>query len=179
RNVKPFVEILTDLTSRLEIDPARLKEIIAETATRLESSLANLGFQFAILLAQSKLTSEGALNERLQGIRMLHSMRELAKLDEQQLGAVIDELQAIRTKLFRAGAMQVVVTCEESTVASVSENVASLVGSLPAEKEKTRGPKSAAQTRFPKRAKPPCRGPSTCATSRPFPTPTLTPRPCL
>src|SRR5256886_14359713 len=94
RNVKPFVEILADLTSRLEIDPARLKEIIAETATRLESSLANTGFQFAILLAQSKLTSEGALNERLQGIRMLHSIRELAKLDEQQLGPDIDQPQA-------------------------------------------------------------------------------------
>ncbi len=149
RNVKPFVEILADLTSRLEIDPARLKEIIAETATRLESSLANLGFQFAILLAQSKLTPEGALNERLQGIRMLHSMRELAKLDEQQLGPVIDELQAIRTALFRAEAIQVVVTCEESTVATVSEHLASLVESLPTEREKTRSPKPPAQDPVP------------------------------
>src|SRR6266571_4654863 len=149
RNVKPFVEILADLTSRLEIDPARLKEIIAETATRLESSLANLGFQFAILLAQSKLTPEGALNERLQGIGMLHSMRELAKLDEQQLGPVIDELQAIRTALFRAEAIQVVVTCEDSTVATVSEHLASLVESLPAEREKTRSPKPPAQDPVP------------------------------
>src|SRR5262249_36291907 len=96
RNIKPFVEILADLMARLEIDRARLKDIIAETATRLESSLANLGFQFAILLAQSKLTSEGALNERLQGIRMLHAMRELVKLGEDQLGPVIDDLQSIR-----------------------------------------------------------------------------------
>src|SRR5438270_104079 len=71
RKLVPFVELLGDLMARLEIDPPRLKEIIAETATRLESSLANLGLQFAILLAQAKLTSEGALNERLQGIRML------------------------------------------------------------------------------------------------------------
>ena len=149
RNVKPFVELLADLTSRLEIDPARLKEIIAETATRLESSLANLGFQFAILLAQSKLTSEGALNERLQGIRMLHSMRELAKLDEQQLGPVIDKLQAIRTKLFRAEAIQIVVTCEEAAAATVSEQLASFVDVLPAQREEARIPKPTAQDPVP------------------------------
>jgi len=51
RNAKPFIDLMTDLTARLEIEPSRLREIIAETATRLESSIANLGFQFAILLA--------------------------------------------------------------------------------------------------------------------------------
>ena len=76
---------------------------------------------------------------------MLHSMRELAKLDEQQLGPVIDELQAIRTKLFRAEAIQVVVTCEESAVTTVSERLASLVEALPAERAKTRSPKPPAQ----------------------------------
>ena len=80
---------------------------------------------------------------------MLHSMRELAKLDEQQLGPVIDELQAIRTALFRAEAIQVVVTCEDSTVATVSEHLASLVESLPAEREKTRSPKPPAQDPVP------------------------------
>lgn len=147
RNIEPLVAILTDLMARLEIDPARLKEIIAETATRLESSLANLGFQFAILLAQSKLTSEGALNERLQGIRMLHSMRELAKLDEQQLLPVIDRLQSMRTRLFRAGAIQVVITCEESTVATVSEHLKSLTAALPAARESAAHPESKAQER--------------------------------
>ncbi|HEV2217147.1 MAG TPA: insulinase family protein [Candidatus Dormibacteraeota bacterium] len=145
RNITPFVEILGDLTSRLEIDAGRLKEIIAETATRLESSLANLGFQFAILLAQSKLTSEGALNERLQGIRMLHAMRELARLEEQQLGPVIDKLQAVRTALFRAEAIQIVVTCEESTVPVVSEQLALLIDSLPAAKNEPRSDHPAAQ----------------------------------
>src|SRR6267378_586842 len=149
RNAKPFVDLLTDLAARLEIETGRLKEIIAETATRLESSIASLGFQFAILLAQSKLSSEGALNDRLQGIRMLHSMRDLAKLDEQRLGPVIDTLQTIRTKLFRAEAIQVVVTCEEATAAAVSEHLASLVASLPAKKEKTRSPKPPAQDSVP------------------------------
>jgi len=57
RKVEPFVGLLSDLLTRLEIDPGRLREVIAESATRLESSLANLGFQFAVLLAQAKLGS--------------------------------------------------------------------------------------------------------------------------
>src|SRR6266851_7889170 len=65
RNTQPFVDLLTDLVARLDIEPKRLKEIIAEISTRLESSLAGLGFQFALLRAHSKLSSEGALNDRL------------------------------------------------------------------------------------------------------------------
>ncbi|TME91088.1 MAG: insulinase family protein [Chloroflexi bacterium] len=131
RKLVPFVELLTDLIARLEIDPPRLKEIIAESATRLESSLANLGLQFAILLAQAKLTAEGALNDRLQGIRMLHVMRDLAKLGEDELGDVIAKLQTIRTTLFTQGALRIVVTCEESTVPQVRELLTKLVSALP------------------------------------------------
>src|SRR5258706_2607116 len=65
-NAKPFVDLLTDLVARLELDPKRLREVIAEMATRLESSIAGLAFQFAILRAHSKLTSEGSIHDRLQ-----------------------------------------------------------------------------------------------------------------
>ncbi len=132
RNAKPFVDLLADLTARLEIDPGRLKEIIAESATRLESSIANLGFQFAILLAQSKLNSEGASNDRLQGIGMLHVVRRLAKLDDGELTDVVSRLNAIRTTLFRKGSLHIVVTCEESMVGTMRELLAGLVDALPA-----------------------------------------------
>src|SRR4029077_7067692 len=92
RNAKAFVDLLADLAVRLELEPKRLKEVIAEMATRLESSIAGLGFQFAILRAHSKLTSEGAINDRLQGIGMLHVMRRLNKLDEKDLVDLIKKL---------------------------------------------------------------------------------------
>ncbi|MDQ2943478.1 MAG: insulinase family protein, partial [Candidatus Dormibacteraeota bacterium] len=131
RNAKPFVELLTDLTARLEIEPTRLKEVIAEMATRLESSIAGLGFQFAILRAHSKLTSEGAINDQLQGIGMLHVMRRLAHLDERELGEVIEKLDAIRTRLFRAGAIRIVVTSEEGMIDTLRDLLAGLVAALP------------------------------------------------
>ncbi|MHB8611034.1 MAG: insulinase family protein [Candidatus Dormibacteraceae bacterium] len=131
RNAKPFIDLLTDLTARLELEPKRLKDVIAEAATRLESSIAGLGFQFAILRAHSKLTSEGAINDQLQGIGMLHVMRRLARLDESDLGDLIKKLDGIRTRLFRAGAVRFVVTCEEGMVETLQHLLAELVDALP------------------------------------------------
>ena len=133
RNAQQFIELLTDLLARLELEPRRLKEIIAETTTRLESSLAGLGFQFALLRAHSKLSSEGAINDRLQGIGMLHTMRKLARLDEQGLSDLIERLEEIRKVLFRAGALRIVVTCEESMIQPFEELLTGLVGALEAD----------------------------------------------
>ncbi len=131
RNAKPFVELLTDLIARLDVEPKRLKDIIAEMTTRLETSLAGLGFQFALLRANSKLSSEGALNDRLQGIGMLHTMRRLAKQDEKDLGDVIKSLDEIRTTLFRSDALRIVVTCEEGMIHPLEELFTGLVAALP------------------------------------------------
>ena len=130
RNAQPFIDLLTDLVARLEIEPRRLKEIIAEITTRLESSLAGLGFQFALLRAHSKLSSEGAINDRLQGIGMLHTMRKLARLDEHSLGDLISQLDEIRKVLFRAEALRIVVTCEEAMIQPFEELLTGLVGAL-------------------------------------------------
>lgn len=131
RDATAFVELLTDLVVRLEVEPKRLREIIAEIATRLESSLAGLGFQFAVLRAHAKLSSEGAVNDQLQGLGMLHTMRRLAKLGDAELGALSGRLDALRKRLFARGAVRVVVTCEESMIEPLSSLLAKLVVELP------------------------------------------------
>jgi len=130
RNAKPFIDLLTDLVARLEIESHRLKEIIGEISTRLESSLAGLGFQFALLRAHSKLGSEGAINDRLQGIGMLHTMRRLARLGETELGELIKDLHEIRTLLFRQSSLRIIVTCEEAMIAPLEDLLTGLVGEL-------------------------------------------------
>jgi hypothetical protein len=132
RNIGPFIDLLTDLTARLEIEPHRLKEVIDESATRLESSLAGLGFQFAILRATSKLSSEGAVNDGLQGIGMLHEIRRLARLGAEELGEVIASLGAIRTALFRQDSVHIIVTCEEAMVEAIAQRLQGLIAALPA-----------------------------------------------
>ena len=144
RNAPAFVELVTDLLTRLDLEPRRLKEIIAEVATRLETSLAGLGFQFALLRAHSKISSEGAINDRLQGIGMLHTMRRLAKLDEYQLADQISALNKLRQRLFRSGALRIVVTCEESMVGTLEELLKGLVDALPRDEPIQEAPESAA-----------------------------------
>ena len=131
RNAPQFIELLTDIVGRLDVERHRLKEVIAEIATRLETSLAGLGFQFAILRAHSKLSSEGAINDRLQGIGMLHTMRRLALLKEDELDGVIKDLNEIRTKLFRSDSLRIIVTCEDQMIQPLEELLTKLVGSLP------------------------------------------------
>jgi len=133
RNAPPFIELLTDLVARLEVEPRRLKEIIAEITTRLESSLAGLGFQFALLRAHSKISSEGAVNDRLQGIGMLHTMRRLAKLDEKDLGELVHRLDQVRRRLFNGSTLRIVVTCEEGMIRPLEELLLGLVAALPAD----------------------------------------------
>jgi Zn-dependent M16 (insulinase) family peptidase len=133
RNAQPFIELLSDLIVRLEVEPRRLKEVIAESATRLESSLAGLGFQFAVLRAHSKLTSEGALNDRLQGIGMLHTTRRLARLSESELSDLITKLTEIRTQLFQSDALRIIVTCEEEMIEPLRELLTGMIAVLPSD----------------------------------------------
>ena len=130
RNAEPFVALLTDLVAKLEIEPRRLREVIAEITTRLESSLAGLGFQFALLRAHSKISSEGAVNDRLQGIGMLHTMRRLVRQTDEELAKTIGTLDEIRHRLFRTGALRIIVTCEEGMIAPLEELLSGLVASL-------------------------------------------------
>ncbi|MFI5283771.1 MAG: insulinase family protein [Candidatus Dormibacterales bacterium] len=132
RNAAPFIELLTDLMARLELQPKRLKEIIAEIATRLESSIAGLGFQFAVSGAHAKLDSEGALNDRLQGVPMLEATRRLARLDPDDLEPLIAQLDEVRGHIFNRRSIRVVVTCEEALIEPLSQLLAKLVAALPA-----------------------------------------------
>lgn len=133
RNARPFIELLSDLLARLEVEPKRLKEVIAEMATRLESSIAGLGFQFAILRAHSQLSSEGAINDRLQGIGMLHTMRRLARLPEDELKDLVAKLDKMRTKLFQSDSLRIIVTCEEGMIDPLKELLTGLVAVLPSD----------------------------------------------
>jgi Zn-dependent M16 (insulinase) family peptidase len=62
---------------------------------------------------------------------MLHSVRRLARLDEGELRDVIRKLDEIRTRLFRSGAIRIVVTCEEAMIEPLQALLAGLAQALP------------------------------------------------
>lgn len=113
RNHEPFVGILEDLLSSVSFEPKRLKDLIAEQKVRLEGFVVQAGMIFARLVAASKLTASSALEERLSGLTQLGLLKDLSKLSEGELEAVIADLDAIRDHLFRAPGLQICVTSEE------------------------------------------------------------------
>jgi Zn-dependent M16 (insulinase) family peptidase len=80
---------------------------------------------------------------------MLHTMRRLAPLNDQELGPVIATLDGIRRRLFRAGALRIVVTCEESMVGQLEELLGGLVASLAPDGEVADGARPRALERAP------------------------------
>jgi Zn-dependent M16 (insulinase) family peptidase len=84
-----------------------------------------------LLRAHAKISSEGALNDRLQGIGMLHTMRRLAKLNDSELDDLINNLHALQRRLFRRDRLRVIVTCEESMIAPLQNLLRNLIEALP------------------------------------------------
>jgi Zn-dependent M16 (insulinase) family peptidase len=84
-----------------------------------------------LLRAYSKLTSEGALNDRLQGIEMLHTIRRLVKRGENDLDDVVARLDGIRTALFNARSLRIIVTCGPDMVDRMTGLLTGLVEALP------------------------------------------------
>jgi Zn-dependent M16 (insulinase) family peptidase len=62
---------------------------------------------------------------------MLHTMRDLAKVPESELGDVVNKLDAIRKKLFRKESVALVVTCEESMVDTLRDLLIGFDQALP------------------------------------------------
>jgi Zn-dependent M16 (insulinase) family peptidase len=63
---------------------------------------------------------------------MLHVMRRLARLQDNELEDLIAKLNVIRTRLFRKDSIRIVVTSEEGMIASLQTLLEELVDALPA-----------------------------------------------
>lgn len=110
RNNAAFVDILKDVLTSLTWDPARLKDIIAEFRAQSEASIVGAGHQYAVYLASSRLNRASALQERVNGITNVLTLKELAKLSAEELDDVIADLQAIAKHAFNASNLKIAVT---------------------------------------------------------------------
>jgi Zn-dependent M16 (insulinase) family peptidase len=111
RNHRHFVEILRDFLADVSFDPKRLKELIAELAAQRQAQVAIGGTHFAILLAASKLSPAGLMEERLGGLAQIAVLKEAAKLES--VDEVVADLEEIQDLTFRRDGIQICVTTEE------------------------------------------------------------------
>jgi presequence protease len=133
RNSEEFVEIVQDLVGDVQFDRTRLRELIAEQRTRMETSVLQAGHAFAQSLATSKLSLAGALQERLSGLSQLNLLRELNELDDAGLDGLIHELEAIRDHLFRSSGLEVCLTAESGEIELLSKVTDGALATLPDE----------------------------------------------
>ncbi|MBE9537312.1 MAG: insulinase family protein [Proteobacteria bacterium] len=131
RNQEKLFEILADFFTSPDFrDYKRLHTLIGQMKTSMENSVPGSGHSYARGLAASSLTPAARQRQEWFGIRYLHLIKELAKLEEGQLGEVAEKLEAIAVHLLNRSAMKVSVVTEaryfesmEGLVTSFIENI--------------------------------------------------------
>jgi Zn-dependent M16 (insulinase) family peptidase len=132
RNHQPFMDILKDLLTGLNFEPARLKDLIAQQKGRLEPQILQGGHMFAQKLALSTLSEFGDLEERVNGLSVVGRLKTLATLSEDDLQGVITSYERIRDALFNSGTrISVCVTSEESAIPELRELLGEVLTALP------------------------------------------------
>lgn len=133
RNHRAFMDIVRDLLTGLNFDPARLKDLISQQKGRLEPQILQGGHMFAQKLALSSLSEFGNLEERVNGLSVVGKLKRLAALSEDELQGVIDSYERIRDALFNSGTtISICITAEEAALPELRELLGDVLSALPA-----------------------------------------------
>ena len=137
----PFVfrmiqEIL--FTSKLE-DEKRLYEIIAQSKSRGEVSLAGNGHGTAVLRASSYDSPMAWFQEQIAGISYVHFLEDLERNFDQRKEAVIDGLKKLVKIIFRPENLKVSFTAEKEPKETVEGQIRDLKEKLFTEPVRTEG----------------------------------------
>jgi Zn-dependent M16 (insulinase) family peptidase len=95
--------------------------------TSMENSVPGSGHSYARGLAASSLTPAAKQRQEWFGIRYLHLIKDLAKLEEGELGAVADKLEAIAGHLLNRSDMKLSVVTEARHFESMEKLVAPFI----------------------------------------------------
>ncbi len=132
RNHRAFMDILKDLLTGLNFEPARLKDLISQQKGRLEPQILQGGHMFAQKLALSALSEFGNLEERVNGLSVVGRLKMLATRSEDELHDVIGSYERIRDALFNSGtAISICVTAEEAAIPELRELLGDVLSALP------------------------------------------------
>ncbi len=123
-----IAEILT--TARLD-NRDRLRQLVAENRSRMESSLVQAGHQYAMMRMRSSLHEADWLSEQTGGLTQLFFLRELSERIESDWDSVQKALEAIRDHLINANAAVLNVTASASLWSGFKPQLESFVQSLP------------------------------------------------
>lgn len=142
RNRNKMFEILEELLGKFDFsDLTRLKSLLLEFKTGLESMVVHNGHRLAISLASRNFSPASALDETWHGIHQLQAIKGITDdLTDDKLKAIADDLFLIGKSVFTSRNLKLALIGEERALSTVSLPVASIQKGL--EKEMNFGPDS-------------------------------------
>ena len=125
--------ILKDVLLTLNLDNReRLKQIVLEEKSRLESDLIPSGHAYAMSRLSAQLNEAGWIGEQTGGIAHLFALRELADDIQHKWKSVLKKFEAVREALINRHALIVNVTVDGANWKAIQPQLDSLLGALPA-----------------------------------------------
>ena len=129
--VKLIIEIINDT---IFDDKKRIKELIDERKSRMETFLMDSGHIIAISRLMSHLSNGGYANEEISGLNYYEFLTNIQKNYETMFDEIKNNIERVYESVFSTKNLIISVTCEESTLNNIKDNMNYLKNSI---KEKT------------------------------------------
>jgi Zn-dependent M16 (insulinase) family peptidase len=103
RNQQQMFELVNELLCEYDFfDLNRLKQLLLEYRSNMESSVVSSGHRYAISLASRTFSATSAINENWHGIHQLKAIKKITDdLTDDRLQTIADELKQIGTSLLK------------------------------------------------------------------------------
>jgi Zn-dependent M16 (insulinase) family peptidase len=131
RNLPALWAIFSDLLLSLRWDVAHLRNLLGQLRAQFESRVTQAGHMLAWSLASSQLGGWPALQERLEGLTQLATLKRLTQLDQAGIDGLMKNLENLRQKLLATQGLQVCLTAEEGALGSMRSDLEGLLDRLP------------------------------------------------
>jgi Zn-dependent M16 (insulinase) family peptidase len=128
-----MMEILKDilLTAKFD-DRERLKQIVLEEKSGLESSLAGAGTRFVNMRLRAQFGSAGWIHDQTKGIGYLFALRELANDIDKNWKKVLKKFEAVRAALINGRNLLCDVTLDDANWHNFRPQLEAFISALPA-----------------------------------------------
>ncbi len=128
RNLQKMFELVDELLCEYDFsDLQRLKQLLLEYRSNMESSVVSSGHRYAISLASRTFSSASAYNENWHGIHQLKILKEITDdLTDARLQSIADDLKQIGTRLLKSNNINIGLIGEKNDIQKAIEYTDSL-----------------------------------------------------
>jgi Zn-dependent M16 (insulinase) family peptidase len=143
RNIEKMVDLIQELFCECTFtDHSRLKNLLLEYRSNMESSVVSSGHRFAMSLASRTFSPAGSLNENWHGIHQLQVLKKMTDaisndISDETVAGIADKLSRMAACLLKAGNMKIGLIGETDDLQKAAELTKNLESQLGAGKTTT------------------------------------------